>query len=636
MKREHNFRAKIECIYEHICNKDIYKLTELFLNDTDISNRKIHIERKWLVKDLTPRLFKKEYNNYNFSKLTLNDKRLFRDATEFLEIGLDEFCKRVKEYAHHSSLQKFKSFNTYPYLYMPNYINNEFFIDYYKLTYKDRLEPSKISLEAIPPQKKSHLNISKYGGICIVKDDFYILRLENDSDYLIAIFNTNNINKNINYIVGLAIGVADTNKKNVIAKKAIISKKRFSDDELKEIYLTLNESEVLDTKENLFYLEDSNNNLNLMHLKKYNNKIDRFRALFCNLIDKYPFFQQFYYQTALNRFIDVSEVLERSTNNRSYFIADIIDILLNLLNSNSVEKFNFLKIVMPYNQNNLFTFHSNKATKIRDTLLKLAKDIKIEIIFVLIKCKNSFEKRFLDFLQIAYNSGISINFANFEDIQSNVNSIDFIITNKNSFVIAKNLRSEQNLYSVYTSDILYDDYQSIFNKILNSSISFKSFKENNWSYCKSRNEILDMLVGSWHLYIFGSQKFWSDILKINQDNRVELISEDKITDIGTILIKKKQALVILEDIYNDNLLTITFDIHSKDRLLNAFVASVVAKKFGYDDDLLSFAIISKYPIKEEIAKEILGNRDKTVLSNEDIKDRLNKYIVSKFGYYKDR
>ena len=116
----------------------------------------------------------------------------------------------------------------------------------------------------------------------------------------------------------------------------------------------------------------------------------------------------------------------------------------------------------------------------------------------------------------------------------------------------------------------------------------------------------------------------------------ELISEDKITDSGTIILKKKQALIVLEDIYNDNLLTISFDIHSKDRLLNAFIANVVAKKFGDDDDLLSFAIISKKPIKESEAKEILGQKDKAMLSNEDIKERLNRYIISKFGYYKDR
>ena len=92
-----------------------------------------------------------------------------------------------------------------------------------------------------------------------------------------------------------------------------------------------------------------------------------------------------------------------------------------------------------------------------------------------------------------------------------------------------------------------------------------------------------------------------------------MISYDRVTDAGTIDIKKQQALIVLEDVYSGNLMTIAFDIYPKEILQNDFFVKITAKVYGNNGDIFSVGLCSKKELDKSVAKEILGNRDNRVL-----------------------
>ena len=316
MDKKELFHQKIVYIYKKIYKEDIDKFTKDFDNQkTNFKHRKIYLYSKWLKESVAPRNFMKEFKVYPFSKLTLYENPLFRDANDFLDIGLEDFQDRVDKYCQFKSKEVLDIEKLYKYIYLPNFIDNDFFIDYYTIEHNlDEVGAIKVT----PPAKKAYLNIQEYYGKYIQHQNILFILFSNSHDYMSFVFNIEFDIKTSRYIVGVAIGIADRNSKIPIAKKAIISKDRLSNIEIEKLYKTLNETEAISTKENLFFIDNIDNNHRF--LENYYDKVYRIKRLFKNLQKSNQFFNRYYYKLLFKEFSSVEQMFKKAIKNQVYYL----------------------------------------------------------------------------------------------------------------------------------------------------------------------------------------------------------------------------------------------------------------------------------------------------------------------------
>ena len=634
------FYDKVQCIYNTICEEDLNYFTNLFYikskaKKTTFENRKSYLRKNWLKKQdkvFNPRMFKSEYFEYPFSGLTINGRGLFANAEEFLQIDIEQFCQRIKNYTALQVELKIDKENLYRYLYVYNIngVKNNQNIGYYEIEYRDSTLHNEVSIVVKPPQNKSlSLSIEPYHGKFKYQKNKIILNFENNNDYISAIFNTDLINNYTEYLVGIGVGIADINQKISVAKKVILTKEKIED--VNNIYPIINETEIISALENSYKFQNSNNNYNSSHLKNYIEKMSRLNILF-NKLSKQQQYNSFYEQLAFNEFSSTVNIFKKLKNNQPYYVyyhKRIIDILVK---SYPHEAYKEIYMVMPIEEDNIFAQQSSKAIELQDELIKLSDKVAIEIIFVIDSCKKPLVYEFKQFLS-KIEQKIRVHFAFKHHIENEVNSIDFIYTNKKNFVITKFLRANNTVFNLYQDKATINGHEAIYRKILNRSISYNVFMKDKHKLCSNTNPILETLKGEWYFYVYGSQKLWEDKLIIFLDGRVDYYSEGKKTESGIIVNREYQSVILLTDIISKRLFTLIFD-HEAHKISKAFTLKVIGKQYKSDSDILSIGVLSREPIEMTKVYNILGDIDDVrMLENGNVSDRLSKYLIEEYGYY---
>ncbi len=217
-------------------------------------------------------------------------------------------------------------------------------VDYYEIEYLKANASNSTDIVVKPPKIKSKLNIEIYHGKITWLKDKIIITFQNENDYISTIFNTDLINNRTKYLVGVGIGIADINQKIPIAKKVILTKGKIEDYD--ELYLVLNEIEIIRTRENSYKFEKDNRDFKLNHLKKYIKKIDNINTLFQNL-SKQNFYNTFYEQLAFREFLAINRIFQKLERGQSYFVSDRERVFNVLIEAQSYEHYKELYIVMP-------------------------------------------------------------------------------------------------------------------------------------------------------------------------------------------------------------------------------------------------------------------------------------------------
>ncbi len=633
-QEEHLFYEKIQCIYNNLTQKDINEFTNLFFiptHKTSWENRKSYLYKKWVKSKeqrIKSRLFRKEYESYPFSQLRINGRKLFENVQEFYEVDIKTFCERIKSYVDSLITLESRKNTQYQYLYVYNRLKNKSSIDYYHINYGKPLQTNSVEIEVDPPQSKALLSLAPYYGTIQWYDNNIVLIFQNQNDYISAIFNTDLINTQTTYLVGVGVGIADINQKTPIAKKVVLTKEKI--DNIDELYLALNETEVISAEENSYKFEKDNQDFRLNHLQKYIKKIDNINTLFQNLSKENPYNQNtFYEQLAFKEFLATNTLFQKLAKGQSYFVNNRERVLDVLIASHAYEPYQELYIVMPiYTNDNLFEKLSFKALKLQEQLIELSSKVNIEIIFVMDDCQKALSLEFKTFLEKAHKS-IKLYFVVKEDIENEVNSIDFIFTDRKNFALSRILRTSSPVFHLFRQEISIDQHKEMYQKILNRSLSYQAFSTEKICTHKP-NDILEKLIGRWYLHLYGTQKFWIDKVDIKRDNSIVLTTENGGVEEGEIIYKSNQSIMLLEDIKTKQLLSMVFENH--DYLLNrAFLIKVMGKKFNSNLDLFTVGIMSRHKIPLEQAQHILGDVDDVrLIEPESIQDRLSDYLTEKF------
>jgi hypothetical protein len=641
-RKEHQFQQKIECIFNIMSKKDLNHFVKLFFinsGKTKFEHRKSYLHKNWIRKKdkaITPRMFKGEYLKYPFSNLRVNGRSIFDSADEFLAININSFCKKVKEYTSSQVEIDIREEIEYRYIYVFNIQEEEQkpYIDYYEIEYKGRdIIADKIDIEVKPPKKKAIGDKEYYSGKLEYKKNKIILTFENSSDYISVLFNRELINSYNEYLVGVGIGISSFNKMIPIAKKVILTKEIISD--VSQLYLTLNETEILVAKENTFKLNyHHENSFRYNHLIKYINKIKGIDNLFKSL-DRENIFNSFYEKLAFKEFFSLNSLFQKLKHNRSYFVNYRKRVFDTLFKSHKKEEYSSIYIVMPtFTDDNIFEHLSPKALLLQDEFIKLTQKVQISIVFVLKDCEEQLSYEFKQFLKKIYLD-TNIYFSTKSELKGVVNSIDFLYTNRENFLVSRFLRVDRPVFNIYIDKSTIAEHRAMFRKILNRSMEYDKFINGNNGLCDIDHPLLETLSGVWYYYTYGSHinsdkivKFWSNRVVIYTDGRVDYYHNDIKTARGSILIKEYQSILILNDILTKRLITIVFD-HQEYKIQKAFLVKVITKQIQKDFDIFAIGIFSREPIEISKAKEILGDIDNVrILESRDISDRLVDYFMN--------
>ena len=638
MNRTKNlFFDKMQCVFNNISQKNLNEFTNLFYikdNKASFENRKSYLRKNWLKKQdkaLYPRMFKSEYFKYKFSQLTLNGRRIFDDAHEFLEMDIEPFCQRIKSYNKQQVELKVDSSSNYNYMYVFNIngVEDNHNIDYYKIEYTGSTLPNEIDIRINPPKHKSLIEISPYRGKIKYQGNKIILSFENSDDYISAIFNTDLINNHSKYLVGVGIGIADINQKVPVAKKVILSRVRVED--IEELYFTLNECEILSADENLYRLKYQDRDSEVSHFKKYAKKIDSIHHLFTTL-STHKKYNDFYHQLAFKEFSSINHIFQKLNQKQPYYINYRKRVLDILLKSYSHEQYKKLCIVMPiYQGDNIFEHQSPQALQLQEEIMLLSRNVEINMIFVIESCREPFSYEFTAFLEEIQDQ-IKISFAFKKNIENEVNSIDFLFTDRDNFVVTKFLRVNTSVFNLYQDRATIDEHEAMYRKVLNRSVGYRDFFEKRATLCRSYNQIIKNLVGKWYFYLYGTRKVWQDEISISEDGTVISITENGEKEEGEIIHKSYQSIILLEERITQRLLTIVFD-HQPHKTAHAFTVKVVGKQFKSELEILTIGLFSRHLIEVDRVQSILGDVDEVrVLENETIQRRLGEYLGEKFYF----
>jgi len=644
MKRaKEQFHKKITCIYNHLCRKDLTKFTNYFYienNKASFSNRQTHLYKNWIKLGKQSRMFEREYADYPFSQLRLYGEALFGDVNAFLDVTTEYFCQRIKVYAQQEVTSNISFENTYKYIYVFNRsgVEEGYPIDYYTITYSDNAPISnELKITVTAPKNRASWGLEPYHGSLKYQGNKIILNFEQRNDYISALFTTDLLNSHSPYLVGVAIGIADRNEKVPLAKKVILTQELIEN--VNELYPILNETEMIAAKENSYGLRDFNQTRESLHLHKYIKKIYRLNQLFKNLSEQ-DYFGSFYQQLALKEFSAIDNIFQKVKVHSPYHVNSRKRIFNILLDSYRSEPYQELYMVMPIHQEeNIFAHQSEKALLLQQEFIDLSTSISIEIIFVVEACNKPLNPEFKAFLtKIA--STITLYFAFKHQLESEVNSIDFLFTDNKNFIMTKFLRVDTPVFNLYQEKPTIEEHEAMYRKIRNRSIAYEAFNQEGNQPCMPPNPTLKRLVGEWYHYVYGSKtdhngnvKLWEDRVIIYEDGKVDYYSETIKTERGVMINKTYQSVILLDDLENKRLSTIVFD-HLPHQIQKAFTVQIITKQYQRDSDMFAIGIFSRKPISPPKVQEILGDiQEVRVLEEPNIGHRLVHYLIDTYGYY---
>jgi hypothetical protein len=156
-------------------------------------------------------------------------------------------------------------------------------------------------------------------------------------------------------------------------------------------------------------------------------------------------------------------------------------------------------------------------------------------------------------------------------------------------------------------------------KILNSRYTL-----NNSHIFYENQKLLELLTGVWYGYFYPSnqhQEIWSIKTTITPNGEVL----DESNNRGQLLLGKKQSIIIKETDNSKNLVSITFT--NSQVGFELFYFSLVSKQNHLNKEMFNFGFYSRKKLTLEIAKEILGEKEKLQLKMDyTFHERVCEYV----------
>ncbi|RUM73349.1 MAG: hypothetical protein DSZ11_06100 [Sulfurovum sp.] len=617
------FSDKIKYLFNNLelDREDFIKL--FWNNDKKTLRTRVKTVNNWLDNDIKiPKGF--YFNRYNISKLQIEDEKPAFTIEAFINDDCELLHRQINEYLKYQAIPKDKFEYKYIYYY-DSYLNQVTFVE---LQTVKKISDTKYKIEIILSTEYDEKRENIYTGDLEIDKNYYHISARNHFEILSFYFILNLGFKNNDAIYGLRLGKAYGDGLPLSAKNLLTKRKLEKEEEL-ELYLNINETEELKSKE-AFY--DIHSSPTRNHFDRFQNKIANLATYNSNvreiLNDKMC--ADVYHNIMSKEFYAFSKISEQVRNNNSFYIHNIRRASKIFLKSIACRK-EPCYIVSPLIENlSLLNEHDSKAEQSLKLNMKLAKDgLKIYRIFVVNK-DFKITEYIRSSIEQMIESGISVEIAKKEDIESMVgSSYDFIFSKHKDIAIYRKPRERFYLYHVTKNKNIIEDIDIDYKTIKSKSYKFSDFIKQESSYDPT---VLDKLAREFYHYSYGSKEekngqlhFWNNRkLSINKKGEVQYFEGNKIIAIGRIVIKEKQSCIGMIDKNTKNSISISFD--NLDINYDIFKIIKIDKQFMEDEDMVSIGIFSREKLEDVVVKELLGDEEKTIFKiPSGIKKSIAKY-----------
>ena len=632
-ERKTLFQQKIKYIFETLVNGNKRELVFLFSTYKDKYNiRKKTVIDKWLKGEMK-KLPKWKYNKYHISIKEINGIVVFPENCFLDEESLEFFKNRVNQYIDNQLYIKKKSSSfEYKYIYYFNIEKKEIF--QLELTVINQISNNQYSVSLKPSSFYQKKGIDNYIGTLIEEENYYHISVKNSFERVTFYFAVNNEFIN-NQVYGLSLELSSINGLP-IAKTRVLCKAMLTEDEKKELYLFLNETEYLvyNKKFNKYQ------NKNIRYFHKFYEKINNLKSFVEhseNLL-KDELKNNAYYNIFYDIFDSFYEMSANIKLDKRYWTSNKRRVYKKFLESMANEKDTTCYIVTPLYDSYIYLFDEYSRDLVEYNIQLSKQGLKIEQIFVVSKeyqLNNFIQKMVKELI----SNGIIIRFVLLDDIKklTSLYSYDFLCSNKDDN-IALYRNSFAYLYFISRSK----------NKNLKLKLDYKKIKKFSYSlddfllYKKKKDDnTLKELVGIWYHYSYGSYKndsellmVWNSTLEIFENGEVEYRDKsEKVTLKGELNCEfnKEHPFIYLTAIESKSLALIQLD--KQDIYRKIFKAPILDKQLSSTLNMASVGLFSKEKMEESTIRDILGGQDNSILREDTLmQDRINTYYNEKiFG-----
>ena len=456
------FSQKIEYLFKSLRVEE-EEFTKLFWNSskTTLRIRKKSVIEKWYEGDIAqPKAF--YFNTYPISKLKKEDKYFFTKSS-FLSEPFDEFKKRVDDYISYISQPK----DSFEYKYIYYYDINLAQITFVRLHILEELTNHKYRVKVITSDLYRDKEFEPYYGQLEIIKEYYYISVKNSFEIVSFYFMLNRGYKNSDSIYGLRLGLS-YDKGCPISEKNLLSKNILSQEEENELYLHINESEIL-------LADESNKSIEQNYIKKIYEKIinlatysRRVREIFDDTLNKNIYLSVFH-----NVLGALSEIAKKIYLDKTFYTSRrrvVREIFLKKLASIPNSSCRFVYSICAKDAT-LFLNDNENSKKALNIIIKLAKDgLKIDMIIVV---KEGYKptEYLKESMKRIINSNIDIKIAIKDDVQKVATSYDFLYSETQRVAVYKN-GQDRACYFKVTKDI---------DTIRNLSYDFDNIKKIGYS-----------------------------------------------------------------------------------------------------------------------------------------------------------
>ncbi len=622
------FSDKIKYLFHklELNQKDFVKL--FWDNDKNTLSTRAKTVDNWLKKDIKqPKGF--YFDKYNISKKFIEDGKPAFTRESFMYDDFKSFQLQVDAYVRYQAIPK----DEFEYKYIYYYDSHLHQVTFVELNMVEKINDHKFKIEITPSVEYDKKKEDIYTGYFEIENkNYYHIFARNHFEILSFYFMRNLGFKNNDMIYGLRLGKAYGDGLPLTAKN-LLTKERLTREEEIELYININETEELKLKEALYgvYSSSIKNHFNI-----FQNKIANLATYISNtreILDE-KMCADIYHNIMSKEFYAFSNISEQVEKGNSFYIHNIRRASKIFLKSTAYKK-EPCYIVSPLIENlSLLNENDIKAEQSLNLNIKLAKDgLKVYRIFV-INRDFQMTEYIRDSIEKMIDSGIAVYIVKKEDISSIVRiSYDFIYSQNRDIAIYQKPKDRFYLYHVTRNRNLIDDIAVDYKTIRSKSYKFSDFLKQDNSYNQS---LLDRLDGTFFHYSYGSKEgkkngqlhFWNNRkATISRKGEVKYFEDNKIIALGNIRTNENQSCINMADKNTKNSISISFDNADIGYL---FKVIKIDKQFMEDGDMVSIGLFSRKKLEDSVAKELLGDEEKTIfIIPSNIKKSIAKYCMKK-------
>lgn len=625
------FSDKIKYLFEHL-NLNQKEFVKLFWNgEKKRWNTRVKTVNNWLHNDIKqPKGF--QLDSYRIStSLTIENGEPAFSKESFTMDSFEDFTIQVDRYLRYQAIPKDEFEYKYIYYY-DSYLKKVTFVE---LKTIKKVHNHKYMIKLCLSKEYDERGTNSYLGELEIDRNYYHISAKNSFEILSFYFILNLGFKDDDSIYGLRLGKAYSDGLPLSAKN-LLTKQLLNKQEERELYLNINETEELKSKEAFYdiYSSSIHNHINAFHSKisnlaTYNSNVREI------LNDKLC--ENIYYNIMSKEFYAFSEVSSHVKHKNSFYIHNIRRASKVFLQSVACRK-EPCYVVSPLIDNlSLLKEHDSKASQALKLNIDLAKDgLKIYRIFVIDKNfkLTAYVKRSIEKL---IESGIDIRIIRKKHIESIVEtSYDFIYSQTKDIAIFRKPSDRFCIYHVTNDKHTLNHIDIDYLKIKAKSYTFEEFLKNKHLIDYT---VLNRLKGEFFHYSYGSKEgkedgklhFWNNRkIEISKENKVKYLQDDKVIAVGEISIEENQSYIHMLEINRKNSISMRFDNIDTD--YEIFRVIKIGKQYIREKDMVSIGVFSRKKLDDKTAQELIGDEEKSIFNiSSSVKENIDSYYAKR-GY----